>query len=143
MPSPQLPGQLLPLTKHSEPANLVHEQSGHNVPRKHSQRPQEADKIHHVGAFTRPRHVQGAALLVVQECAIHQTAVHKLVLKQVWGRRQDRQTVTAHVRGRLLVMLRAVPLRGLAGRALRISQDTMAKYQITSPKELGSFYVTK
>ena len=40
-------------------------------------------------------------------------------------------------------MLRAVPLRGLAGRALRISQDTMAKYQITSPKELGSFYVTK
>ena len=23
----------------------------------------------------------------MQECAVHQTAVHKLVLKQVWGRR--------------------------------------------------------
>lgn len=85
--SSDTPPPTSPLTKHPEPANLVHKQGRHDVPGKHSQRPQEADKVHHVGAFAGPCHVQRAALLVVQERAVHQTAVHKLVLKQVWGPR--------------------------------------------------------
>lgn len=63
--SPHFGTPLRPLTKHSEPANLVHEQCRDNIPRKYSQCPQEADEVDHVGTFSCPRHIELTPFLVV------------------------------------------------------------------------------
>lgn len=75
------------ITQHPQPSDLVHEQRGDDVPRQDSQSPQEADEVDHVGVVLVAHVAQHAALFVVQEGAVDQSAVDQPVLKQVWKKK--------------------------------------------------------
>lgn len=83
-PSPTLPKPDPLPTQHAQAADLVHEQGRDNVSGEHGQGAQEADKVDHVGVVV-VAEVQLAALLVVQECAVHHPAIDELVLKEICG----------------------------------------------------------
>lgn len=74
-----------PITQHPQSSDLVHEQRRHDVAWQHSQRAQETDKVDHVGIVLVADIAEQAALLVVQEGAVDQSAVDQPVLEEIWG----------------------------------------------------------
>lgn len=73
------------ITQHPEPSDLVHEQRRDDVPRQNGQSSQKTDKVDHVGVVLVADVTEHAALFVVQESAVYQSAVDQSVLKKIWN----------------------------------------------------------
>lgn len=77
-------GWWLRITQHPEAPDLVHEQRGDDVPGQNGQSSQETDKVDHVGVVLVTDVAEHAALFVVQESAVYQSAVDQSVLEKIW-----------------------------------------------------------